>query len=396
MTGWFWDEARVKRFWEWFDSQKKQPFPVYASFDIRVNDNKIAIVDANLFPAGFNNIHVEDWDRASEAWRQTLDPWVKPGQALLLLTEEHTLNLRYWDHVFVLKQLLQKHFKVWLIWPRVVLKSSSVTSANHGTLTVYGAHPEQPAWQNESIGLILSNNDFSADYGNWFEAWKDVPLIPPPSCGWRLRHKANFFHWYNQLSQEAARILDIDPYRLQIETLSIQIPLGDDDAMVTVAEAIRQFSQNLYRTYQIRGWQYSDTIFLKNARGTYGLGVLPIENASQFQNFNYHQRKKLKAAKANWVTQDFILQEAVATHLTHNDGLKEPVLYYVGRNCVGGFWRVFGQSHQSLVSFNAPGAYFIPEKRASLLSHPALPIVGALGILALERECEAQMGPCLD
>ena len=32
---------------------------LYNSFDIRHSDNKIAVVDSNCFPAGFNNIKVE-------------------------------------------------------------------------------------------------------------------------------------------------------------------------------------------------------------------------------------------------------------------------------------------------------------------------------------------------
>ena len=51
----------------WFSEKRKGlAFPVYSSYDIRDSGHKIAPVDANIFPAGFNNICQQDKDAAVE------------------------------------------------------------------------------------------------------------------------------------------------------------------------------------------------------------------------------------------------------------------------------------------------------------------------------------------
>ena len=45
----------------WFDRLSEElPFPFYSSFDIRDSGFKLGPVDANIFPAGFNNICQQD------------------------------------------------------------------------------------------------------------------------------------------------------------------------------------------------------------------------------------------------------------------------------------------------------------------------------------------------
>ena len=47
----------------WFSEKiSSEDYPFYCSFDIRESDHKLAPVDANLFPAGFNNICQDDHD----------------------------------------------------------------------------------------------------------------------------------------------------------------------------------------------------------------------------------------------------------------------------------------------------------------------------------------------
>ncbi len=46
---------------QWMNTKRSEvPIPIYGSVDIRDAGWKIAVVDANHFPAGFNNISAED------------------------------------------------------------------------------------------------------------------------------------------------------------------------------------------------------------------------------------------------------------------------------------------------------------------------------------------------
>ena len=94
---------------DWF-SQKARggPVPFYSSFDIRDSGLKAACVDANVFPAGFNNICVEDQNRAGSLIKSYLDEKYSAIKTILLLAEEHTRNFYYWDNVFVIKSLIEE------------------------------------------------------------------------------------------------------------------------------------------------------------------------------------------------------------------------------------------------------------------------------------------------
>ena len=83
-------------------------FPFYSSFDLRDAGFKLGPVDANIFPAGFNNICRVDRENSEDVAKQFLDDhYGAETKKILLLTEEHTGNPYYWDNVLSLKQILE-------------------------------------------------------------------------------------------------------------------------------------------------------------------------------------------------------------------------------------------------------------------------------------------------
>ena len=54
-------ESKREEITNWMKSKRKQvPIPVYGSVDVRDAGWKVGVVDANHFPAGFNNIPKEN------------------------------------------------------------------------------------------------------------------------------------------------------------------------------------------------------------------------------------------------------------------------------------------------------------------------------------------------
>ena len=54
-------ESKRQNITEWMNTKRQEvPIPIYGSVDVRDAGWKIAVVDANHFPAGFNNIAKED------------------------------------------------------------------------------------------------------------------------------------------------------------------------------------------------------------------------------------------------------------------------------------------------------------------------------------------------
>ena len=84
------------------------PYPIFSSFDIRDSGFKVAQVDANIFPAGFNNICSTDVEHAAGLFDRYLkDHYAKDIRKILLVTEEHTQNTYYWDNVGTLSDILK-------------------------------------------------------------------------------------------------------------------------------------------------------------------------------------------------------------------------------------------------------------------------------------------------
>ena len=90
---------------DWFKRKSSGIFfPFYSSFDLRDSGSKIVPVDANIFPAGFNNLCEVDQENIPPILNQYLGQHYGKITKVILLTEEHEKNIYYWDNVSVLKK----------------------------------------------------------------------------------------------------------------------------------------------------------------------------------------------------------------------------------------------------------------------------------------------------
>ncbi|NJL25324.1 MAG: hypothetical protein HC902_09190 [Calothrix sp. SM1_5_4] len=196
-------------------------FPFYSSFDLRDAGFKIGPVDANIFPAGFNNICLTDRESAVEITRSYLDDHYPSGtRRILLLTEEHTQNPYYWDNVLTLKTILEGAGReVRVAIPKTLSSPLQVQSASGGALTVYTAARRGGGVDIDGFvpDLIICNNDFSVENEEWAREL-ETPMNPPRELGWYRRRKDRFFRVYNEFAGEFCGLLEVDPWTMQVET----------------------------------------------------------------------------------------------------------------------------------------------------------------------------------
>ena len=85
----------------WFKSQWKryQP-PFYASVDLRNSGFKLAPVDTNLFPAGFNNLCATFLPLSIQAVSVAMEKLCPEAKKVIILAEGHTRNIFYLKHLF--------------------------------------------------------------------------------------------------------------------------------------------------------------------------------------------------------------------------------------------------------------------------------------------------------
>lgn len=349
---------------EWYKDQVKECFlPFYTSFDIRDSGSKIAPVDANLYPAGFNNICQADKDSSYELVQTYIrQHYGTAVQNIGLLTEEHTNNPYYWDNVYWIKTLLSEAgFKVTLLLPKAVEEAITFTSASGYSLTVAPFNVETSSLvknsEGENLDLIISNNDFSTAYDSWLKDI-DVEVNPPLEMGWHNRRKIDFFNHYNQLATHFAELIDIPPVLLTIETQSYdKFSLSEEDSMQGLKAQAESIFENLKNQYEAHHIDQKPYLFIKNSAGTYGLGVIEIRSPEDILSWNYKARKKMKAAKGGGGIAAVILQEGIPTIVKDNNNTAEPAIYMIGDRLAGGFLRVNERKGPD-ENLNAPGAVF--------------------------------------
>src|SRR5271165_1850368 len=91
----------------WFRLQwQEHTPPFYSSVDLRNAGFKLAPVDTNLFPGGFNNLAEDALPCAVQATQVTIERICPQARRLLLVPERHTRNVHYLLNVARLERIL--------------------------------------------------------------------------------------------------------------------------------------------------------------------------------------------------------------------------------------------------------------------------------------------------
>jgi glutamate--cysteine ligase len=276
----------------------------------------------------------------------------------------------------------------------------TMNSASYGPVEVHGAVIENGHVSVSGFkpDLVVSNNDFSEFYEEWGPTI-DNPMNPPRELGWYQRKKSTYFKHYNQLSTEFAKLIDVDPFLLTVETeLFQEFDISDDRSRDALAERVDAMVARLKTEYEKRGIKDEPFVFVKNNAGTYGLGVMRVTSGADIKALNYKTRKKMKAAKGGREIQEVIIQEGIRSVVRVEENITaEPTLYLLGCQLAGGFLRTHKEKDET-ESLNSPGAVYkrlcVSDLRVSVEGHPLENVYGwnaKLGLLAIGRE-SAEMG----
>lgn len=345
---------------DWFQSQVVSlDYPIYSSYDIRDAGFKVSNVDANIFPAGFNNICPADKETSEDLMKKfILDHYGDEFKKILLITEEHTQNPYYWENVKTIQSLLVSGgCEVKIAIPRELTSPLLVKSATGHEFVVESAAHSSSFLTNYKPDLIISNNDFSEAYEEWGKSL-NYPMNPPRELGWYQRKKSRYFYHYNKLAAEFSEIIKIDPFLLQVQTEEFQhFDIGSDDSRRALAERVDQMLENLKRDYTQRGISQKPFVFVKNNAGTYGLAVIKVESGADVLNWSYKSRKKMKAAKGGREVEEVIIQEGIPSIVKAEASSAEPVIYMIGCQLAGGFLRTHSEKSDT-ESLNSPGAVY--------------------------------------
>ncbi len=350
---------------QWFQKQwRLSPAPVYGSVDLRNSGFKLAPVDMNLFPAGFNNLNPAFFPLSSEAAKLAIHSIVPSAKKILIIPENHTRNIFYWENINTLLRILEKAGFATALGS--LSSDDSVQTEiplKEGLLTMQSLSREA---DNIKVGdfiadAILLNNDLSEGIPAILKGLSQ-PLLPPAELGWGHRLKSKHFQHYANITEAFAELIEIDswfiaPLFRQCGEIDFMRREGED----CLVEHIQQLLVEIKKKYQENAISYKPFVIVKADAGTYGMAVMTVRSAEEAMSFNRKQRTRMSKSKGGQPVQRVIIQEGIYTYETWgpNQAVAEPVVYLWGERVVGGFYRVHKDRGVD-ENLNAPGMHFEP------------------------------------
>ena len=363
----------------WFrlEWQEHTP-PFYCSVDMRNSGFKLAPVDTNLYPGGFNNIAQEMLPLAVQAAMAAIDKYCPDARNLLLIPERHTRNTFYLQNVARLIQIFrQTGLNVRLGTLSEEIKSpTTLDLPDGGTLTleplVRSSNGRRLGLKNFDPCTILLNNDLSAGIPSILEGLHEQTLLPPLHAGWAIRRKTNHFAAYDEVAKRFGKLIDIDPwmvnpYFAKCGSVNFHERTGEE----CIAQNVDAVLAKIRKKYKEYGIKEAPFVIVKADAGTYGMGIMTVRDASEVKDLNRKQRNKMAVIKEGLEVSDVIVQEGVHSFEHINESVAEPVVYMIDRYVIGGFYRVHAERGVD-ENLNSPGAHFVPLAFAQQHSLPDL------------------------
>jgi glutamate--cysteine ligase len=350
----------------WFrQSWQDHTPPFYGSVDLRNAGFKLAPVDMNLFPGGFNNLSEDALPCAVQAAQVAIERTCPDARRLLLIPERHTRNVFYLQNVARLARLLATpglEVRIGTLSPEVA-KPTAITLPGGERLTL-----EPVRRQGDRLGLedfdpciVLLNNDLSAGIPPELQNLDPgQTLLPPLHAGWAVRRKSHYFRCYSEVAQEFASLIGIDPWTIdplfaRCGKIDFREKVGEECLASNVDRLLSEIRER-YRERQIGQKPF---VIVKADAGTYGMGIMTVRDASEVVGLNRKQRNKMAVVKEGLEVSEVIIQEGVPSYETIDHAVAEPVVYMIDRYVVGGFYRVHRQRGVD-ENLNAPGMEFAP------------------------------------
>jgi glutamate--cysteine ligase len=348
----------------WFRTQwLEHEVPFYASVDLRNSGFKLAPVDTNLFPGGFNNLNPEFLPLCVHAAMSAVQKICPDAQRFMLVPENHTRNLHYLSNVAMLRRILEGAGLVVRLGSLIPdLKAPVEVEAGNGEKLLL----EPIIRKGNRVGLegfdpcaVLLNNDLSGGIPQILRGIEQ-PVVPPLVAGWTTRRKSHHFHVYDRVAEGFAKLIGIDPWVInpifsQCGKVNFNEKEGEDCLAANVEFVLNEIREK-YAHYGITEQPF---VIVKADAGTYGMGIMTVKSVDDVRNLNRKTRNKMSTIKEGQAVQEVLIQEGVYTFESVNGAVAEPVVYMMDQFVVGGFYRVHTERGID-ENLNSPGAKFVP------------------------------------
>ncbi|OYU46562.1 MAG: glutamate--cysteine ligase [Burkholderiales bacterium PBB4] len=326
--------------------------PFYCSVDVRNAGFKLAPVDTNLFPDGWNNLTKPMLPLAVQAAMAAIEKICPEARNLLVVPQNHVRNTFYLSNLAQLRQIFQMaglNVRIGSISPDIK-KSTAIALPNGESITL------EPVTRTRGrIGVkdfdpctILLNNDLSAGVPGILEDLHEQYLLPPLHAGWASRRNSTHAKCFEEVAKRFGKLVGVDHWLVTPMTERLgPVDLSTEAGFQKLSHGVDALLAKIKKKYKEYGIKEKPFVVVKDDNRSNGMGLLSVRDAKDLA--------PLKDAAEH----DILLQEGVLTYERVNDGVAEPVVYMMDRYVVGGFYRVHADRsmHENL---NTPGSSYVP------------------------------------
>ena len=318
--------------------------PFYCSVDLRNAGFKLAPVDTNLFPGGWNNLTNEMLPLAVQAAMAAIEKICPEAKNLLLIpgpctgAPEHAQNLQRLIRVFNQAGL------------NVRLGALPQHGATPGPLALPegGSLMLEPLVRTRGrLGLkdfdpctILLNNDLSGGVPPELAGLHEQYLLPPLHASWGVRRRTIHFRSYEEVAKKFAKLLGMDPWLIHplvAGTGPVDLAqMGVLEAVQSQIDAVLVKVRRKYKEYGINEKPY----VVVRSDASAGLGeLLVVRDPKDLEQAGERLRDGL-AGQGRGGLPELLIQEGVPSHERVNQAVAEPVVTMIDRYVIGGFYRL--------------------------------------------------------
>ncbi|MEI6730720.1 MAG: glutamate--cysteine ligase, partial [Pseudomonadota bacterium] len=286
---------------DWFALQYKEQSPFfYSSVDLRHSGHKLAPVDTNLFPAGWNNISEEGCKRAVAQIKKRFDSMKTPVNNVLIIPENHTRNLAYLENLAVLQDLVEQSGRQVRIAGLTLEEPLTLTTMSGREITEYPLQRKYDILATKDgfiPDFIILNNDCTSGIPEILQGIKQE-IQPHFDIGWHARRKSEHFRAYEQVAKDFSEDFGFD-YRLisaafhRCGVVNFREQKGIECVAIGVEKVLHNV-RNQYAEYGIKDEPY---VFVKADSGTYGMGIMTVRSGDELLEINKKTRNKMNVIK---------------------------------------------------------------------------------------------------
>ena len=344
-----------KKIKEWFEYKNNNLDSIfYSSVDIRKSDYKIAPIDTNLFPAGFNNFSDKSKKEASEQIKKNINQ----DSDFLIVPENHSRNLKYFENLKAIQDILSIYNKNVSINSLTRENTREIELSDHSIIKINSLEDLNKKDIYKKI-FLLNNDLINGNIDFLEENKKDINIYPDLKMGWFTRTKYIHFTAYNSVISDFCSEFQIDPFFISCITKQFsEFDINNIDSLTKLAEEIELLKKEIKDKNQEHGIKEEPYIFIKANQGSYGIGVIKIKYAQEVLTLNKKNRNKMKKTKGGNVIKSVIIQEGIKTSEYINNYSAESIIYSIFNKPITCLKR-FNKEKDNLSSLNTKNSYIL-------------------------------------